>query len=103
MMPNANVTLTLTLTVTNLTLTLTVTNLTLTLTRTKTKDLLDCKIYFRMQISIIIQVCQINFFCVIIVPGPFLRYSGEVDKNSVALENPGKIHVFLTEGGQYVI
>jgi hypothetical protein len=52
----------------------------------------------RMQNSIVVHVCAMNFFYVFIVPGPILRHLGEFGK--IRLLPGGNTH-FLLEGGQY--
>ena len=52
----------------------------------------------RMQNSIVVHVCAMNFFYVYIVPGPILRHLGEFGKIRLLL---GENTRFFSEGGQY--
>jgi hypothetical protein len=56
------------------------------------------RLFGRMQNSIVVHVCPMNFFYVFIVPGPILRHLGEFGKIRLLL---GENTRFLPEGGQY--
>ena len=51
-----------------------------------------------MQNSIVVHVCQMNFFYVFIVPGPILRHFGEFGKFRLL---PGENTRFLPGRGQF--
>ena len=51
-----------------------------------------------MHITIVVQVCPINFFYVFIVPGPILRHLSEFGKIRLLL---GENTRFLSDEGQY--
>jgi hypothetical protein len=51
-----------------------------------------------MQNNIVVQLCQMNFFYVFIVPGLILRHLGEFGKIRLLL---GENTRFLSKGGQY--